>query len=385
MEQLQAAPQPQTSAPPPSMLALPEPAPGKASPQAQAVPAPVTQALVPLRRPPAMSGMRKASVLLITMGDVASGEIIKDLGEDEVQRIGRAVTMADPVTSEEALAVLEEFCQLATARRYVVKGGFEYASKMLRNAFGTDAARRLLDRVTQSINDEKANFDALQKAEPQQLANFVHNEHPQTIALILSHLNPSQSAAVLTALPAGMRVNVARRIANLEQISPDIIGRIAHVIGDKLQALGDVNRQSYGGVRALAEMFNRLDARLRHEVLSELAQDDGELVNTIRQLMFVFEDLLSVDPAGLRELVSAADRGVLAMALKGTSDALLNRLSENMSYTGAQMLREDIEALGPVRIKDVETAQQRIIALARELEGKGLLSLSGASNDQYVV
>lgn len=377
MEQLQAAPEPQTATPPPSMLALPEPA--------QAPAPPMTQALVPVPHAPTLSGIRKASVLLITMGDVASGEIIKDLSDDEVQRIGRAVTTADPVTSEEALAVLEEFCQLATARRYVVKGGFDYASKMLRNAFGTDAARRLLDRVTQSINDEKANFDALQKAEPQQLANFVHNEHPQTIALILSHLNPSQSAAVLTALPATLRVNVARRIANLEQISPDIIGRIAHVIGDKLQSLGDVNRQSYGGVRALAEMFNRLDARLRHEVLNELAQDDSELVGMIRQLMFVFEDLLSVDPAGIRELVSAADRGVLAVALKGTSDALLNHLSENMSYTGAQMLREDIEALGPVRIKDVETAQQRIITLARELEAKGLLSLAGAANDQYVV
>ncbi len=332
---------------------------------------------------PPMSGLRKASVLLITLGEVASAEVVKLLTEEEVQRISRAVAMAEPINSVQALSVLREFQQLATARSYVVKGGMDYAQKMLRNAFGAESARRLLDRVNQSITDEMASFDSLQKAEPQQLANFVHNEHPQTIALMLSHLNPSQAAAVLASLPANVRGNVTKRMAKLSEISPDIINRIAVVIGEKLQSLGDVKRQPYGGVGAVAEMLNRLDARVRNDVLSEIETDDGELVGTIRQLMFVFEDLLTVDAAGMKELIKATKREVLTVALKGTSEALQNHFAHNMSQTGGEMLKEDIEALGPVRIRDVEAAQQKVIAVARQLEEKGRLSLS--ANDQYVV
>jgi flagellar motor switch protein FliG len=292
---------------------------------------------------------------------------------------------SEPVTSEEASAVLREFHELVTARSYVVKGGADYACKMLRKAFGPEAARRLVDRVNQSIGVESANFDSLQNSEPQQLANFIHGEHPQTIAMILSHLNPSQSAALLAAMPEEMRPNLAKRMANLEQISPEIIGKIAQTIGDRLKSLGDISRQSYGGVRAVAEMFNHMDAGLRKSILAAIGVTDAELVSNIRHLMFVFEDLLGIDSAGIRELVEAVDRRSLTVALKGTSEKLQRHIMQNLSSEGALMLREDIESLGPVRIKDVEAAQQEVIATLRKLEAEGTLSLATGPSDRYVI
>jgi flagellar motor switch protein FliG len=331
-----------------------------------------------------LSGLRKAAVLLITLGEEASSSIVKDLTDEEVHTISKSIMTSQPVTSEEAFAVLREFNELATARNYVVKGGSDYASKLLRKAFGADAARRVVDRVNQSIGAESANFDSLQNSEPQQLANFIHSEHPQTIALILSHLPPSQSARLLEALPEGMRPNVAKRMANLEQISPEIIAKIAQTVGDRLKSLGDISRQSYGGVRAVAEMFNHLDAGHRKNILNSIGETDPGLVGNIRHLMFVFEDLLGVDAAGMRELVSAVDRRMLTVALKGVSEKLQQHVLQHLSTEGALMLREDIDALGPVRIKDVEAAQQEVIATLRKLEAEGVLALANGSNDRYV-
>lgn len=332
-----------------------------------------------------LSGLRKATVFLIAIGEQASAQVIKDLSEEEVQLIGKSITTADPVSSEDAFSVLQEFHELALARSYVVKGGPDYASRMLRAAFGNDAARRLLDRVNQAIGAESANFDSLQKAEPQQLANFVHAEHPQTIALILSHLPAPQAAALLAAMPSETRSDLARRMANLEQISPEIIAKIAGVIGDRLKSLGDISRQSYGGVRAVAEMFNHLDASMRNEILNQISEDDAPLVGTIRDLMFVFEDLLTIDASGIRELINVVDRYALTLALKGTSEKLQNHILQNMSAAGAEMFREDMEALGPVKIRDVEAAQQKVIATVRELEAAGLLSITSGAQETYVI
>jgi flagellar motor switch protein FliG len=335
--------------------------------------------------PKGLTGLRKAAVFFITIGEEASANIIRELSDLEIQTIGRAVATADPVTAEESIAVLREFSELALARQFVVNGGEDYAARMLRTAFGADGGRRILDRVVQSIGMEAANFDSLQRAEPEQLANFVHSEHPQTIALILSHLPPSQAAALLTAMPAEVRADLARRMADLEQISPEIIAKIASVIGDRLKSLGEISRQSYGGVRAVAEVINHLDLGLQKQLLSEIETDSQELVNSIRDLMFVFEDLLTVDGAGIRELINAADRQTLALALKGSSEKLLNHFLRNMSMAGAEMFREDLESLGPVRIRDVEAAQDKVIAVLRDLESKGILTLSNNAQDGYVV
>src|ERR1051326_6887689 len=231
----------------------------------------------------------------------------------------------------------------------------------------------MLDRLSQALGGEAASFDAIQKADPQQLAKFIHNEHPQTIALILSHLNCTQAAALLTSLPAGLRPDVAQRMASLDQISPEIVLKIAGVIGQKLKALGEFSRESYGGVRAVAEVLNRLDSSSSREILDHIEHQDGNLAQTIRHLMFVFEDLLLIDPIGLKEVVGKVDRKVLTIALKGTSEQLKNHMLACMSQRGADMLREDMDALGPVKIKEVEGAQQQIITIVRQLEAEGVL------------
>jgi len=202
---------------------------------------------------------------------------------------------------------------------------------------------------------------------------------------VLSHLNPSQAAALLVSLPAELRADVALRMANLDQISPEIISKIAGIIGQKLKAIGELSREAYGGVRAVAEMFNRLDSASSKEILDAIESADPALVETIRHLMFVFEDLLLIDPAGIKEILSRVDRKLLTVALKGTSDQLKQHFLQCMSQRGAEMLKEDMEALGPVKIKEVEAAQQQIIAVVRQLESEGVINLKGTVGEQYVV
>ncbi len=330
-------------------------------------------------------GLHKAAVLLIILGEQASAEIVRQLSEDEVHRVSREVARIHAINAEQAGDVLDEFQQIATAGHYVVRGGLEYARNMLVGAFGQEAGRRLLERLSKTMTSESASFDALQKADPQQLAKFVHNEHPQTVALILSHLIPAQAASLLGSLPLDMRSDVVRRMANLDQISPEIVGKIAMVIGQKLKDLGEFSRESYGGVRAVAEMLNRLDANECEEVLAGISESDPTLAETIRQLRFVFEDFLLADPTSMKALLAQVDRKVLTVALKGTSPELKQQFMQAMSQRGAEMLREDMEAMGPIKIKDVEAAQQQVIAVIRQLEAEGVLSLRGAVGEQYVV
>ena len=331
------------------------------------------------------SGMRKAAMLLILLGEQTGGELVKQLSEDEVHVMGREVARIESITSEQAEALLEEFYQMTIAHEFVLRGGLDFAKKMLMTAFGPEASKKLIDRLNKALGSDFASVDLLQKADPQQLAKFIHNEHPQTIALVLSHLNASQAAALLVSLPAEMRADVALRMANLDQISPEIVNKIATVIGQKLQALGEFSRESYGGVRAVSEVFNRLDSGTSKEILDVIENHNPNLVETIRQLMFVFEDLQAIDANQLKEVLARVDRKSLTLALKGTSDALKDHFFGTMSARAVEMLKEDIDALGPVRIRDVEGAQQQIIAIIRQLEAEGVISLKGAGGDQYVV
>jgi flagellar motor switch protein FliG len=332
-----------------------------------------------------LMGIRKAAMLLILIGDKASGEIVKQLSDDEVQMVSREIARLDSISAEQAEMLLEEFYQMNMAHDFVVRGGMDYAKKMLLNAFGPDVAKKLIDRLSKAMGGEMASFDVLQKVDPQQLAKFIHNEHPQTIALVLSHLNASQAAALLVSLPAEMRADVALRMGNLDQISPEIVNKIATVIGQKLAAIGEYSRESYGGIRAVAEMFNRLDSGTSKEILEVIEVHNPNLVETIRHLMFVFEDLLLIDVNQLKEIMGRVDRKVLTLALKGTSEQLREHFLGTMSARGSEMLKEDMEAMGPVKIKEVEGAQQQIIALVRKLESEGVISLKGAVGEQYVV
>jgi len=332
-----------------------------------------------------LTGAQKAAVLMVSLGEHTGAEILKHLDEDEVASIGKEVARLSSLSSEDAETTLEEFYTMSMAQDYVLKGGFEYARKMLISAFGPESAKKILDRLVKALGSEAASFDALQKADPQQLAKFIHSEHPQTIALILSHLNSSQAAGLLFSLPADLRADVSLRMANLDQISPEIISKIAGIIGMKLKALGEMSRESYGGVRAVSEMFNRLDSGSSKEILDTIEQRDPNLAETIRHLMFVFEDLLLIDQGGIKELLGRIDRKVLTIALKGTSDQLKSHFLQCMSERGAEMLREDMDALGPIKIKEVEAAQQQIIAIVRQLEAEGVVNLKGTVGEQYVV
>src|SRR5260370_5798170 len=332
-----------------------------------------------------LSGLRKAAILMVMIGDEASSGILRELDEDEVQHIGREIARVQTLNSEQAEGVLEEFYQMGVAHDYVVKGGIDYARKVMNTAFGPEQAKRMLDRLMKSLGNETRSFVALQKTDPSQLAKFIHSEHPQTIALILSHLNPSQAAGLLSSLQDGMRADVALRMANLDQISPEIITKIATVIGTKLKSLGELSREAYGGVHAVAEMFNRLDSNSSKEILENIEQVNPNLVETIRHMMFVFEDLLLLDVNAVKEVLAKVDRKILTVALKGTSEQMRNHMLQAMSQRGAEMLREDMDSLGPIKIKEVEQAQQQIIAEVRQLKSESVISLKGTAGEQYVL
>jgi flagellar motor switch protein FliG len=268
---------------------------------------------------------------------------------------------------------------------FVARGGLDYAKRMLLKAFGPEAGKKITDRLVMMMGGEYVHLDVLQKADPQQLARFIHNEHPQTIALVLSHLNSTSAAGLLSSLPNELRPEVALRMASLDEITPEIVNKIAKVIGDKLKVVGQFSRESYGGVRAIAEIFNQLDTGASQEILGVIEVQNPNLVETIRQLMFVFEDLVSVDVNQLKEILSRVDRKTLTCALKGTSAKLRELFFSTMSARGVEMLKDDIEAMGPVKIKDVEGAQQQIITTVRQLEAEGVISLKGGGTEQYVV
>ena len=332
-----------------------------------------------------VSGVRKAAILLIMLGEEHSAGILRELSEMEVQRVAREIAHLESLSSEQTEAALEEFYQLTVGHDFVVRGGLDYAKKMLHKAFGPEGGKRITDRLLMMIGGEYAHLDVLQKADPQQLARFIHNEHPQTIALVLSHLNTASAAGLLTSLPVELRPEVALRMANLDATTPEIVNQIAKVIGEKLQVVGQFNREAYGGVRAIAEIFNQLDGGASKEILDVIETQNPNLVESIRQLMFVFDDLLSVDINQLKEILARVDRKILTCAMKGTSIKLRDHFFSTMSARGVEMLKDDIEALGPVKIRDVQGAQQQIIVTVRELEAEGVISLKGGGTEQYVV
>ncbi|HSU32083.1 MAG TPA: flagellar motor switch protein FliG [Bryobacteraceae bacterium] len=339
---------------------------------------------VPQKAQLTLKGVQKAAILMVILKEEASAEVLKQMDDAEVQRIGREIAKIPAITSEMAETVLSEFYEMIVAQDYVLKGGIDYARKILTTAFGPEHAKRLIDRVAKALSTDSSNFDALQKADPQQLANFIQNEHPQTIALILSHLGPTHAAKLLYYLDIDRRADIALRMASLDQISPEIIAKIATVIGEKLKSLGENNRETFGGVHAVADMFNRLDQNDGKAILEVMNESDPELCDSIRNLMFVFEDLLKVDQAAIRELLARVDRKVVAIALKGTSDTLKSHFLDVMSKRAAEMMREDIDALGPVKLREVERAQQEMISTVRQLEAEGVVSLAETGGDEYV-
>jgi flagellar motor switch protein FliG len=329
------------------------------------------------------SGLRRAAIVAVLLGEEASAEVFRHLSEEEIERLAKEMAAMGAVPQGTGERVLEEFHQTVVAANYIAKGDFDYARRVLNMTLGPDAARRIMDRVMRSFQST-AGFTSLEKADPNQLSKFILGEHPQTIALILAHLNPSNAAQLVTLLPDQLRVDVLTRMASLEDISPDVVSRVSSVIEARLKSLGGPSLEQHGGVRATAELFNRLERNISTPVLEAIEVIRPDLAASIRNLMFVFEDLLTVDDNGLRELVQRADKKSLTIALKGASEEMRERFFSNMSKRASEMLREEMEVLGAVRLRDVEKAQQEVVAIARKLEEEGIITTGAAAGEAYV-
>ena len=327
-----------------------------------------------------LSGLKKAAILCLVLGDECASELFKYLEEDEVQLITREIASLTRVTSDTADDVLEEFHNLMLARSYVMSGGIDYAKRLLIKTFGPEVAKRLIDKITRSL-ESTVGFDALQKVDPQQLSKLFQNEHPQTIALVLAHLDASTAADTMRYIPEIQRPDIAMRMANLGAISQDVIRRISMVLDQKLKAFSSDSRQQVGGIRSVAELCNRLDRDVANKILEEVDSANPDLALQIRNLMVTFDDLLLVDDFGIREILQRVDKKVLALALKGTIPELQNRFFSNMSTKAAEMMKEEMEYMGQVKMKDVSSAQREIVDTMRELDQEGLISLSPNADD----
>jgi flagellar motor switch protein FliG len=322
---------------------------------------------------------------MVLLGDELASEVYKGLPKDEVRSITREISELKEVPPAMAAEVLREYFERSRSKEYSVEGGEEYATKILSKAFGVDSARALMSEVPSPQQLAETHLAELQKADPVQLARLMESEHPQTIALVVAHLSAKNARGVFLALPAATRAQVVTRLAQMQQFSPDSLSRIATALYSRLSAAAQQKRQKYSGIQAVADLLNNVDKTASNEMLEAIEQHNAELATAIRNQMFVFEDFLEIPETGLRELLGQIDKKQLAIALKGASEDLRNHFFKCMSSRAVEMLKEDMEALGPLRAREVQSGQQEIVSLARRLEGDGKLVLKADGEESYVL
>jgi flagellar motor switch protein FliG len=336
--------------------------------------------------PPVSSlGLQKAAILMVLLGEEAASNIYRNLPENDVQRLTRRIAELENFKPETAMAVLEEYYQLTVTQGYLAAGGPEYAQKLLVKAFGDAGARRLLDQVSTTMEQNAVHLESLQEADPQQLAKFLEVEHPQTIALILAHLNSRQASELLLRLPEEARAETIKRLAQLRQFSPEVAQKVALALNKHLESVGEQSRRAYAGFKGAADLLNQLEPLSSKAILETIEKEDPKMALGIRNLMFTFEDLLGVPETGIRELLGQLDKKTLAMALRGASEELKNLVFKSMSSRAVDMMKEDMEVLGALRARDVHLAQHEIVEMARKLEAEGKLVLNAESQEEYVV
>jgi len=332
-----------------------------------------------------MSGRRKAAILLVVLGDEAASAVYKNLPEEDLREITQEITELDYVAPDVAAKVLQEYHRLTLTQEYLAQGGASYASQLLKKTFGEQGAKTLLEQVMKSQEGAAHNLVTLQKADPQQLAKFIQGEHPQTIALVLAHMSGKAASAVLAMLPEKLRGQAVVRMAQMQQFSPEMVQKISLILSRKMMSLGEQSRRGYGGVKAVADLLNTVESRLSTEILETVEQESPQLAVSIRNFMFTFQDFLEVPEASLRELLGQLDKKTLAVGLKGAPEQLKDHFFKSMSSRAVEMLKEDMEALGPIRSRDVYQAQQEAITLARKLEAAGKMVLKNESEEAFVV
>jgi flagellar motor switch protein FliG len=331
-----------------------------------------------------LNGLRKAAILLVLLGDEVASQVYRNLPDHELGQLTVEIAELTYIDPKTALTVLEEYYRLTVTQDYLAQGGTDYAQKLLVKAFGEDGARQLMSQVTMVAKASTNKLESLQKADPQQLAKFLESEHPQTIALILAHMDAKQASSLLMRFPETLRAEAIKRLAQLRQFSPEIAQRIALSLHKRLEALGEQHRRAYAGFQGVAEVLNRLEPTAAKSILETIEQADPKLALGIRNLMFTFQDLLGVPEAGIRELLAQLDKKTLAVALRGAGDELKNHIFKSMSSRAVEMLKEDMEVQGPLRAREVVKAQQEAVAEARKLEAEGKISLGRENEDEYV-
>jgi flagellar motor switch protein FliG len=335
--------------------------------------------------PANIPGLRKAAILMVAVGDELAKLLFQSLGEEDVQRVTDEITRLGHVPHELLTQALTEFYGLLETQQYMVRGGPDYALRLLTEAFGSSKAATLLAQVRGLQERSAGDLALLQKMDPQQLSKFLESEHPQTVALVLAHLDPKRGAALLMNLEESLRVQAVQRLAEMRQFSPEMAQKVAIILHRRLKALGSTGRRGYAGFKAVADLLNRLDQIASKGILEQIEQKEPKLAIGIRTLMFTFEDLLTVPAMSIRELVAAADKKTLSVALKGSKDNIKAHLFQAMSSRAVEMLKEDMDVMGPVRGKDVAAAQQELLNLARKLEAEGKMTLKLEAEDDLAV
>jgi flagellar motor switch protein FliG len=329
-----------------------------------------------------LSGIAKAAGLLVALGPKASAKVLTQLKESEIEALTVQVAKLDRLTEQELDAVVDECHQISLAQRFISTGGVEYAGEMLTLALGPERARMLIDRCV--ITRPPAPFEFLRKSDPKQMAVFLQNEHPQTIALILSHLSSAQAAAVLTNLGDNLQADVAKRIANMDRTPPEIVQRVEDVMRRRMSSLISQDALRVGGTPYLVQVLTSVDRGTEKHILDRLTETDPALADEVRKMMFTFDDLIALDDRSIQRVLRDIDSKDLALALKAAREDLREHIFNNMSTRAASMLREEIDFLGPVRIRNVEEAQQRIVTVVRRLEEAEEIVISRGGEDQLL-
>jgi flagellar motor switch protein FliG len=332
-----------------------------------------------------MTGVRKAAILMTLLGDEAAATIFHHLSEEDLQGLAHEIARLGTVSKEVSLKVMQEYQSMSVAQDQIAQGGHEVATRLLVRAFGESGAQAMVQRLVRSQEVNSSRVESLQRIDPKQLARFLDGEHPQTIALILGHLETKQASALLMCLPHPVRAESVRRLANLRQFSPAMAEKVAIVLNRRLRSVGEQKKKTYSGFQSVADLMNNIDATTSGEILETIEKEEASLAVSIRDLMFTFEDFLNVSEVQLRTVSSAVDKKGLTLALKGASEALRNHFYSTMSSRAIEMMKEEADLLGPVRSKDVARAQLDVVALARKLEVEGKIVLKSDGADDYVL
>lgn len=331
-----------------------------------------------------LGGRQKAAVLLISLGPEISAQVFRHLREEEIEQLTLEIANVRKVTPEVRTKVFEEFSQMAMAREYLHQGGIEYAKDLLERALGTQKALDILHRLTATLQVRP--FEFARKTDPSQLRNFIQNEHPQTIALVIAYLQPEQAAAILSALPPELQADVARRIALMDRTSPEIVREVERVLERKLSSLTTQDYAMAGGVEAVVEVLNRVDRATEKSIMETLGISDPQLAEEIKKRMFLFEDIVALDDRSVQRILREVDfNRDLPMALKVVSEEVRQKIFRNLSKRAGENLKENMDYLGPVRLREVEEAQQKIVNIIRRLEEEGEIVIARGGGEEVIV